>query len=266
MNRLLQSAWRALLDTLRPSMLALSLLPLAATAVLGLVAHALFWEGWLASMQAWLQTQTWLLDLLRAVGWTQPVQGLSMALLMVCSILALLLSSLLLVAALVMPVAGPVVARARYAQLQQRGRGRLLQSLLWSLWITLAGLAALLLSLPLWFIPVVGWLIAPLIWGWMTAQMFAFDAVVQFASVPERRQLLRDHRWSLLLMGVSCGYLSVLPTLLFGLGWLVLALLPVFTLLALWLYVLSFVFTALWFVHYLLAALAAGREQLVITA
>jgi hypothetical protein len=258
---LLSSAWWALRDTLRLRILALSLLPLLAAAALGVLAHNLFWDRWLAASQAWLQSQAWLLDMLHAVAWAQPLQVLSIALGGVFGMLALLLLCLLLVAVLVMPVAGSAVARTRFAQLQRRGRGRLLQSMLWSLWVTLVGVVLLLISLPLWLIPVMGLLIPPLIWGWMTAQMFAFDALVIFATVPERRALLRSHRWTLWLMGVACAYLSALPAVLFGLGWLVLALLPVLLLLALWLYVLAFVFTALWFVHYLLAALAERRAQ-----
>ena len=258
---LLPSAWRALQDTLRPRLLALSLLPLLAAIALGLLVHNLLWDRWLAATQSWLQNQAWLLDLLHTVAWAQPLQGLSIAVVGVFGILALLLLCLLLVAALVMPVAGVTVARARFAQLQRHGRGRLVQSLLWSLWVTLVGVVLLLISLPLWLIPILGLLIPPLIWGWMTAQMFAFDALVAFATVPERRALLRKHRWALWLMGVACAYLSALPAALFGFGWLVLALLPVLMLLALWLYVLTFVFTALWFVHYLLAALAERRAQ-----
>ena len=256
---IVQSAWRALLDTLRARMLLLSLLPLVAAALLGILGHALFWSAWTTATRLWIGSQGWLVDALQAMGWSQPQRGLAAMLVGALGIAALLLLSLLLVSAFVMPAAAAFVARSRYGLLERRSSTQLAQSLVWSVGITLTGTALLVVSLPLWIIPVIGLAIAPLIWGWMTAQMFAFDALVSFASVAERRQILRTHRWPLLAMGVACSYLGLLPTLLFGLGWWALALLPVLMLLALWLYALVVTFAALWFVHYLLAALLAAR-------
>lgn len=260
MGRLiLQSAWRALLDTMRPRMLVLSLLPLAAAGIVGALGYALFWDDWTTSTSLWIGSQGWLLDVLQALGWSQPARGLASMIVAALGIVALLLLSLLLVSAFVMPSAAAFVARSRYAQLRRRSTTPLVQSLLWSIGVTAAGTVLLVVSLPLWIIPVIGLAIAPLIWGWMTAKMFAFDALASFASGVERRQILRSHRWPLLAMGVACSYLGMLPTLLFGLGWLALALLPVLMLLSLWLYALAVTFAALWFVHYLFATLVATR-------
>ena len=262
MRRLvLHSAWLALLDALRPRMLALALLPLAVAGVLAWLVQALFWDRWIATLQIWVQGRAWLLDLLQGLGWTQAAHGLAAAILIALGVPVLILLMLLLVAVIVMPAASRGVARRRFAHLQPRDHGYQAQSLMWSAWITVAGLAMLMLSLPLWFIPMAGLLIPPIIWGWMTAMMFGFDALGPYASSMERRQLLREHRWTLLGMGVASGYLSTLPTLLLTAGWLALALLPVLALLSLWLYVLAFAFTALWFAHYLLAALADLRHR-----
>jgi hypothetical protein len=262
MRRLvLHSAWLALLDALRPRMLALALLPLAVAGVSAWLVQALFWDRWIAALQVWVQGRAWLLDLLQGLGWTQAAHGLAAAILIALGVPALILLTLLLVAVIVMPAASRGVARRRFAQLQPRDNGYQAQSLMWSAWITVAGLAMLVLSLPLWFIPLAGLLIPPIIWGWMTAMMFGFDALGPYACPGERRQLLREHRWTLLGMGVASGYLSTLPTLLLTAGWLALALLPVLALLSLWLYVLAFAFTSLWFAHYLLAGLVDLRRR-----
>lgn len=256
---IIQSAWRALVDTMRPRMVILSLLPLAAAGFLGTLGYVLFWDAWTTSTRLWIGSQGWFLDALHALGWSQPARGLASVTVAVLGIVALLLLSLLLVSAFVMPSAAAFVARSRYAQLHRRSSTQLVQSLLWSMGVTVAGTALLVVSLPLWIIPVIGLAIAPLIWGWMTAKMFAFDALASFASGVERRRILRTHRWPLLAMGVACSYVGMLPTLLFGLGWWALALMPVLMLLSLWLYALAVTFAALWFVHYLLAALVATR-------
>ena len=262
MRRLvLHSAWLALLDALRPRMLALALLPLAVAGALAWLVQALFWERWIAALQIWVQGRAWLLDLLQGLGWTQAAHGLAVAIVVALGVPVLVLLMLLLAAVIVMPAASRGVARRRFAHLRPRDNGYQAQSLVWSVWITVVGLALLVLSLPLWFIPLAGLLIPPIIWGWMTAMMFGFDALGPYASSTERRLLLREHRWALLGMGVASGYLSTLPTLLLTAGWLALALLPVLALLSLWLYVLAFAFTALWFAHYLLAGLADLRRR-----
>lgn len=43
--------------------------------------------------------------------------------------------------------------------------------------------------------------VAPLIWGWLTYRVMAFDALSEHASKDERRALFARHRMSLILMG-----------------------------------------------------------------
>jgi hypothetical protein len=56
-------------------------------------------------------------------------------------------------------------------------------------------------------------------------------------------------------MGVVCGYLGAAPSLLWALSALALVLAPLLILASIWLYTLVFAFSALWFTHFLLAAL-----------
>ena len=53
----------------------------------------------------------------------------------------------------------------------------------------------------------------PLIWGWLTYRVMAFDALAEHASKDERREVLRRHQVTLLGMGVLTGYLGLLPVL-----------------------------------------------------
>ena len=69
-------------------------------------------------------------------------------------------------------------------------------------------------------------------------------------------------------MGVLTGYLGAAPSLLWAMSALTLVFAPVLILVSIWLYTLVFAFSALWFAHYLLAALqrpararGAGRRR-----
>jgi hypothetical protein len=130
-----------------------------------------------------------------------------------------------------------------------------------SLWATLAALLATLLSIPLWFVPPLVLVLPPLIWGWLTYRVMSYDMLAEHASPDERRTLLRDHRLPLLGIGVLTGYLGAAPSLLWASGVLFVAMAPMLIPVAIWIYTLVFAFAALWFAHYLLAALEMLRAQ-----
>ncbi len=72
--------------------------------------------------------------------------------------------------------------------------------------------------------------------------------------------LLRLRRWPLLAIGVACGYLGALPSLLWAASAMTLIFAPLLVVLSVWLYTLVFVFAACWFAHYTLADLQRLRD------
>jgi len=74
-------------------------------------------------------------------------------------------------------------------------------------------------------------------------------------------ELLRAHRLPLLCIGVLCGYLGAAPSIVWASGLLFAAAFFVLVPLAIWIYTLVFAFSALWFAHYCLDALAQLRAQ-----
>jgi hypothetical protein len=120
-------------------------------------------------------------------------------------------------------------------------------------------LLALAVSIPLWLLPPLVLVLPPLIWGWLTYRVMAFDALAEHASAQERREILKTHRLSLLGMGVFCGFLGAAPSLIWASGALFAAAFVILVPLAIWIYMLVFAFSSLWFAHYGLAALQALR-------
>ena len=92
--------------------------------------------------------------------------------------------------------------------------------------------------------------------------MFGFDVLAEHASAEERRALLKAHRIPLLAMGVGCGYLGAVPSLIWAVsGVTAVIFAPFVVLLAIWLYTLVFAFSTAWFTHYALAALQTWRAD-----
>ena len=134
-------------------------------------------------------------------------------------------------------------------------------SLAWTLGSTLAAVLAMLISLPLWAVPPLIFVLPPLIWGWLSYRVMVFDALFTHASREERITLGRKHRGWLLLIGVLTGYLGALPSLVWASGAVFAAAFLVLIPLAVWIYAWVFAFTSLWFAHYSLGALEALRAE-----
>jgi hypothetical protein len=99
----------------------------------------------------------------------------------------------------------------------------------------------------------------PLIWGWLTYRVFAFDALADHATAEERRALLSRHRGALWTMGVITGYLGAAPSLLWASGTMFVVFAPILLPLAIWIYTWVLAFSSLWFAHYTLSLLADKR-------
>jgi len=153
-----------------------------------------------------------------------------------------------------------MVAARRFPGLQRLDGGSWWRGLLWSLVCTAAAMAALVLSIPLWFVPPLVVVLPPLIWGWLTCRIFAYDVLAAHASADERRYLLRTRRWPLLGIGVACGYLGALPSLLWAASAATLIFAPLLVVVSVWLYTLVFAFASCWFAHYGLAELQRLRK------
>ncbi|NJS37255.1 MAG: EI24 domain-containing protein [Brachymonas sp.] len=264
MKLILDASWRAAAYCLHPRVIALSLLPLALMAILALGLNYFFWEQALASINAWLLSSDWLM---RGIGWLESMGlgGLKAAIAPLILIVAitpvLVVVSLLFVAFMMTPAMVKLVALRRFAQLERKRGAGMVSSVLWSLAVTAVALLALLISIPLWFIPPLVLLIPPLIWGWLTYRVMVFDTLAEHASSEERKQIMREHRMPLLGIGVVSGYLGAAPALLWASGVLFLVLAPILIVVAIWIYTLVFAFSSLWFAHYCLAALERIRSD-----
>jgi hypothetical protein len=154
-----------------------------------------------------------------------------------------------------------LVAKRRFPLLERKHGGSLFGSLFGGLWATAAALIALLVSIPLWFVPPLVLILPPLIWGWLTYKVMSYDVLSEHASHDERVALIRRHRTSLLGMGVLTGYLGAAPSVVWASGALAIVFAPVLVPVAVWIYTLVFAFSALWFAHFALAALQAYRAE-----
>ena len=255
MGLLVDSFWRAAVYCLRPRVIMLSLAPLLLIGVLGGAWGYFYWDGAVRGMRSLLESssllttfwgwlQTW------GVGDVTAVVAPLMVILAVTPVLVVF--SLLAVALLMTPALVALVAQRRFPHLGRKKGGSFWASAVWSLGSSFLAVLALVVSVPLWLVPPLVLVLPPLIWGWLTYRVMAFDALAEHASKEERREILQRHRTRLLGIGILTGYLGAAPSLVWASG-------VIFA--AIWIYTLVFAFSSLWFAHYCLAALERLRSE-----
>lgn len=264
MNPLIDSFWRAAAYCLRPGVIVLSFLPLLLICVASLALGYFFWDNALDQVRVVLESSDFVNH-----GWAW-LDGMGLGriktvlapLIVIFAVTPLIVIVCLLVVALLMtPWLVRLVAQRRFPQLQVLGTGSFVSGLVWSLASAALALIAIVISIPLWFVPPLVLVLPPLIWGWLTYRVMAFDALAEHATDDERRILLRRHRSALLGMGVLTGFLGAAPSLLWASVALFAAMFVILLPLALWIYTLVFAFSSLWFAHYCLAALSDLRAE-----
>jgi len=264
MSLLLDSFWRAVAYCLRPRVIALSFLPLIIMVALSLGLGYFYWESAVEGVRAMLEASQlmksfW--DWLQGVGMggLKTVVAPLIVIFAVTPVIVVL--SLLLVAMFMTPALAALVGERRFPQLERKRGGSMAASIAWSLGSTLLAAVALVVSLPLWLVPPLILILPPLIWGWLTYRVMAFDVLAEHASSQERREVFRRHRGWLLGIGVLTGYLGAAPSLLWVSGALFAAAFVILVPVAIWIYTLVFAFSSLWFAHYCLAALEQLRAE-----
>jgi hypothetical protein len=265
MSAVLKAYWRALRSQFSGRMLLLSILPL--------LMSVLLWGGllwlWSQPLLDWLQQTFTDYGGFKISASVLGMLGLSVLKAMAVPLAAMLLllplmiiTSLLFMGVAAMPAIARHVGTRQFKNLEQRHGGSLLGSLGVNFAAILVFVPLWLFTLPLYAVPPLALLAQALLWGWLTARVMSYDALADYASRDERRQLARAHRWPLLVIGTMSGLAGALP----GIAWIGGALMsfvlfPFLAALSIWLYLLIFIFTGLWFEYYCLQALEDLRRE-----
>jgi len=263
MQAVMRAYGRAVLSQLHGKMLLLSIVPFVLSVLLW---GTLLWLGFQPLIDS-LHATFVQYDLFQLSGGWLASLGLGVLKTIIVPFIAMLLllplmifTSLLFMSFAAMPAVVRHVGGRHYPQLDKKAGGTLLGSLALAASGFAIFLAVWLLTLPLYAVPPLALAVQVLLWGWLTCRMTAYDALADYASADERAVLMRAHRWPLLAIGIVSGAAGALPGLLW-IGGTVLSvvLFPFLAALSIWLYVLIFIFTGLWFEYYCLEALARLR-------
>ena len=265
MSDLIRSLGLALVGTMHPKMLWLSFRPFLIVSIFWGVVIWLIWSPALEMLRTFLTASiftSWIQSGLEYVGFDEARAWIAPLFLVILLIPIITISLLVFIAFSTVPaVVDSVVKQKAYEGLDRIKGGSFIGSFFYTLWSALICLALVMLTLPVWWIPPLFAILPPLLWGWLTMRLMAYDVLLDHATPEERNQLLEEHRWTLLGMGVVAGMIGAVPTFFWATSVLALVLFPFVSFVALWIYSLIFIFSALWFSHFLLHALKQLRQK-----
>jgi hypothetical protein len=265
MQQVFKSFGLALVGTMHPKMLWLSLRPFLIVSVLWGCLIWLTWAPALELLSIFLTTSiftSWIQDILIWAGFENARAWIAPLFFVMLLIPLIAISMLVFIAFTTVPAIVKMLKRQHaYKDIEKKNGGSLFGSIFYSIWSALICLALVVLTLPVWWIPPFVAVLPPLLWGWLTMRLMSYDVLLEHASAQERDTILYQHRWPLLVMGIASGMLGAVPTFFWATSALALVLFPIVSFVALWIYSLIFVFAALWFAHYLLGALKELRRN-----
>jgi len=265
LSDLIRSLGLALVGTMHPKMLWLSFRPFLIVSIFWGVVIWLIWSPALEMLRTFLTASiftSWIQSGLEYVGFDEARAWIAPLFLVILLIPIITISLLVFIAFSTVPaVVDSVVKQKAYEGLVRIKGGSFVGSFFYTLWSALICLALVMLTLPVWWIPPLFAILPPLLWGWLTMRLMAYDVLLDHATPEERNQLLEEHRWTLLGMGVVAGMIGAVPTFFWATSVLALVLFPFVSFVALWIYSLIFIFSALWFSHFLLHALKQLRQK-----
>ena len=243
MSEITKALIKAFASLLHPRMLLLMLWPVAIALVLWLGLAFAFWS----ETAAWLQSQFERSALIEwAIGvWplTLVASHLAWVLLVLLFVPLVLITAVLIIGVFSMPAMVAHLAGRSYPRLEQRSGGTFAGSV-WNSVAALAWLALLvLLSLPLWLVPLLWPVLPVLLFAYLNQRVFRYDALAEHASAWEMQTLIRRHRRELFLLGVALALIGMIPVLGF----------------------FTPVYGGLAYIHYCLARLAQLRDEAVAT-
>ena len=264
MKLMIDSFWRAFAYCLHPKVVLLSLLPLILMAVIVTGLGALYWDVALNHVRTWMEVSpvlAWGSTWLERMGLLNLKAVIAPLVIILAVTPVVMIMSLLAVSFMMTPALVNLVDARRFQNLERKQGGAVWQSLVWTLMSVILAMGALILTLPLWWIPPLAMLLPALIWGWLTYRVMTYDVLAEHASKQERVELMRRYRFQLLGMGVLTGAMGAAPSLVWASGALFAAAFVILIPIAVWIYTLVFVFSALWYVHFLLVALSDLRNE-----
>jgi len=264
MRAVINAYGRALLSQFHGKILLLSIVPFILSVALwalllgfGLQPLLDWLHGHFVEFEMYRVTTDWLVSL--GLGGLRSIVVPLFALLLLLPLM--IVTAMIFIGVAAMPFIVRHVGGRHFPQLEKKKGGSILGSVVKALGAFGIFVVAWIFILPMYIFPPLAGLATVLLWGWLTSRVMSYDALADYASAEELDKLQREHRWQLMSIGVVSGLAGSLPALVWvGGAAAAIAFFPILLAASIWVYIVIFIFTGLWFEYYCLQALAQLRH------
>lgn len=264
MRAVINAYGRALLSQFHGKILLLSIVPFILSVALWALLLGLGFQplldwlhGHFVEFEMYRVTTDWLVAL--GLGGLRSVVVPLFALLLLLPLM--IVTAMIFIGVAAMPFIVRHVGERHFPQLEKKKGGSIVGSVVKALGAFGIFVVAWLFILPLYVFPPLAGLATVLLWGWLTSRVMSYDALADYASAEELDKLQREHRWQLMAIGIVSGLAGSLPAVVWTVGAVAaIAFFPMLLAASIWVYVVIFIFTGLWFEYYCLQALAQLRH------
>ncbi len=244
LNRVAQAFTQGVRSQFKSPMLKLLLVPFVVALLLWGVA---VWFAW-TPLVAWLDqtlfdstgVMRWVQEQMTRIGIADFGRAASSVIAMLLWVPLVFMSATVVIAVLAMPLVTRYLGQQDYADVARRGST---WDVLPSLWNALKAFAVFvigyLVTMPLWLIPPLAFVVPWLWWSWLTARLMRLDSLIEHADPVERRALIAANRREYGVLGMLVSALNYVPPL----------------------FLITPVLSALVFTHYSLARLRERRAM-----
>ena len=218
MNDIARALARALVSAFHPRMLWLAVWPFfLALIVWGVIGYAFSTSAidWITRTSTTSMLGGWVDASFAWFGVSGGVAAVATLIYLGAVFGMMVLTALIIIATVAMPTVVDHIAQREYPTLERKHGGSYVASVVNAVWVGIVFILGFVLTIPLWLIAPLAFLLPLFWWGWATARMFRYDALVEHASADERRALIQRHGKSFLVIGIVVSLLNFIPLMFF---------------------------------------------------
>jgi Etoposide-induced protein 2.4 (EI24) len=210
-----QSIGKAIASQFHPSMLALLFLPWLVSIVFWGAVLAFAWSPVSGAIGDFMfgDGTGWLYSVLKRWGLGEAKTYVSGAMTVFIFVPLMFATAMMIVTVFAMPAVIRFLSTSPYQDVVRKGKFSVVPSVWNALSALLIFIPGYLLTIPLWFVPVLGLFVPLFWWAWLNSRVMRFDSLVEHASVEERLRISKTYTKQYGLVAGTIGLLNYIPPL-----------------------------------------------------
>jgi Etoposide-induced protein 2.4 (EI24) len=210
-----QSIGKAISSQFHPSMLALLFLPWLVSIVFWGVLLVMAWSPLSSAIGSFVfgDGTGWMYSVLKRWGLGEAKTYVSGAMTALIFMPLMFATAMMMVTVFAMPTVIRHLSAGAYSDVARQGKFSVLPSVWNAMRALLIFIPGYILTIPLWFVPLLGLLVPLFWWAWLNSRVMRFDSLVEHATDEERLRVSKIYSKQYWAIATVIGALNYIPPL-----------------------------------------------------